>query len=92
MISHLVVECVKPKLRKQQGNDWISDKTWALVGQRTALQRVGKMSCTKGRWTKRLIWASLHDDRAARTKGVGDTIDSELEKGDVQEPFRLLKG
>jgi hypothetical protein len=41
MFSCLVVECIEPKLRKQYGNDWISDKTWALVGQRTALQRVG---------------------------------------------------
>jgi hypothetical protein len=36
--SHLVAECVKPELRKWHGNDWISDNTWALVGQRTALR------------------------------------------------------
>jgi hypothetical protein len=36
--SRLVAECIKPKLRKQQGNAWISDKTWALVGQRMALR------------------------------------------------------
>jgi hypothetical protein len=90
--SHLVAECVKPKLQKQQGNDWISNKTWALVGQPMALQQVGKMSPTEGRWTKRLIWASLHNDRAARTKGIGKMIEAELEKGDMQEAFCLLKG
>jgi hypothetical protein len=92
MFSRLVAECIKPKLHKRQGNDWISDKTWALVGQQTALQRVGKMLRTEGRWTKLLIWASLHDNRAARTKGIGKAIKAELEKGDVQEAFRLLKG
>jgi hypothetical protein len=65
--SCLVAECVKPKLCKWQGNDWISDKTWALVGQQTALWQVGKMSRTEGRWTKCLIWASLHNDRVACT-------------------------
>jgi hypothetical protein len=45
-----------------------------------------------GRQTKRLIWASLRDIRAAHTKGVGDAIEVELAKGDVQEAFRLLKG
>jgi hypothetical protein len=69
--SHLVTECVKPELRKRQGNDWISDKTWALVGRRTALRRVGKLSCTEGRQTKHLIWASLCDNRVARKKGFG---------------------
>jgi hypothetical protein len=49
--SRLVAECVKPKLCKQQGNDWISDKTWALVGQQTALRQVGKLSHTEGRRT-----------------------------------------
>ncbi len=51
MFSHLVAECIKPKLRKRQGNDWISDKTWALVRQRMALWQVRKMSCTEGRRT-----------------------------------------
>ncbi len=92
MFSHLVVKCIKPKLHTWQGNDWISGKTWALVGQRTALWRVGKMSCTEGRRTKLLIWASLYDDRAAHPKGNGKAIEAELEKGDVQEAFCLLKG
>jgi hypothetical protein len=92
MFSRLVAECVKPKLCKRQGNDWISNKTWALVGQRTALRQVGKMSRTEGRRMKRLIWASLRNNRAACTKGVSNMIKAELEKGDVQEAFCLLKG
>jgi hypothetical protein len=71
--SRLVAECVKPKLRKWHGNDWISDKTWALVGQWTALPRVGKLLRAR-RWTKRLIWASLRNNRAACTKGVSGMI------------------
>jgi hypothetical protein len=38
------------------------------------------------------MWASLHDNRAARTKGIGNAIEAELAKGDVQEAFHLLKG
>jgi hypothetical protein len=90
--SHLVAECLKSKLRKRHGNDWISDRTWALVGQRMALRRVGKVSRAEGRWTKCLTWASLRNNRAACTKGIGNAIEAELAKGDVQEAFRLLKG
>ncbi len=90
--SCLVAECLKPKLCKWHRNDWISDKLWALVGKRTALRQVRKLSHAEGRWTKRFIWASLHDNRAACTKGVGDMIEAELAKGDVQESFCLLKG
>ncbi len=51
------------------------------------------MSRTEGRWTKRLIWASLCNNRVARTKGISKTFEVELEeKGDVQEAFCLLKG
>jgi hypothetical protein len=45
---------------------------WALVGQQTALQWVGKLLPLEGRWTKHLIWASLLDDRAACTLGIGN--------------------
>jgi hypothetical protein len=41
---------------------------------------------------KLLIWASLRDNKAAHTKDVGDAIETELAKGEVQEAFRLLKG
>jgi hypothetical protein len=54
--------------------------------------QVGKLSHAEGRWTKRLIWASLYDDRVALMKGISDTIEAELAKGDVQEAFCLLKG
>jgi hypothetical protein len=92
MFSCLAAECIKHKLHKRQGNDWIADKTWALVGQQTALQGVGKLTRAEWRRTKPLIWASLHNDRMACTKGVGNTIEAELAKGDVQEAFCLLKG
>jgi hypothetical protein len=46
----------------------------------------------EGRWTKCLVWASLHNNRVARTKGIGKMNEAELEKGDVQEAFPLLKG
>jgi hypothetical protein len=41
---------------------------------------------------KRGIWNSLKDDRIARTKRVGQSIEAKLGGGDVQEAFRLLKG
>ncbi len=57
-----------------------------------ALWQVGKLLRAEGRWTNHLIWASIRNDRAACTKGLGNTIEAELVKGDVQEAFRLLKG
>ncbi len=74
MFSSLVVECIKPKLCKQHRNDWISNKTWALVGQQTALRRVGKLSRGEGRWTKCLIRACFREDRAACTLSIGQLI------------------
>jgi hypothetical protein len=68
--SCLVAECIKPELCKWKGNDWISDKTWALVGKRTALRQVGKLLPAEGRWTKRLIWSSLRNNRVARTRSL----------------------
>ncbi len=50
------------------------------------------MMHAEGRWTKHLIWASLCNNRVACTKGVGDTIEVELAKGDVQKAFCLVKG
>ncbi len=46
----------------------------------------------RGEMDKHLIWASLRDDKAARMKGICKAIEAELEKGDVKEGFRLLKG
>jgi hypothetical protein len=34
---------------------------------------------------KRLIWASLHNDWAARMKGICKAIEVKLEKRDVKE-------
>ncbi len=90
--SRLVAECIKLELHKWQGNDWISNNTWALVGQRTALRRVGKLLGAVGRQTKLVIRASLHNNRTACTKGVVNTIEAKLAKGDVQVAFCLLKG
>ncbi len=83
---------MKPELHKWPGNDWISDRTWALVGQRMALRRVGKLPRAEGRRSKHLIWASLCGDKRARTKGAGNAIEVELAKRGVQEAFCLLKG
>jgi len=57
-----------------------------------ALWQVGKMSYTEGRRMKHIIRDSLCNDRVAHTKGVGEAIEAELEKGDMQEAFSLLKG
>ncbi len=88
----LVAECIKTKLHKRQGSDWISDKTWALVGQQTVVWVVGQLSRAEGRRMTRLIWASLRNNRMACTKSISNTIEVELAKGDVQEAFRFLKG
>jgi hypothetical protein len=90
--SVVVTECIKPKLCKWHRSDWISDKTWAFVGQRTALQQVGKLSHGEGRWTKQLIWASLCNDSMACTLGVDHLIKAKLAYGDMQEAFPLLTG
>ena len=45
-----------------------------------------------GRQTKCLIWDSLPNDRVSHTKGIGDMIEADLAKGNLQEAFCLLKG
>jgi hypothetical protein len=56
------------------------------------LRRTGWLCRAGGRRMKRAIWHSLQTDHTARTKRVGESIEAELQGGDVQEAYRHLKG
>ena len=88
----LKLQCEKADPKRRQGNDWISNETWRLISHRTMLRRTGQLCQTGGRKMQRQIWAALRGDRAARTAQVGEAIEHELTRGDVQEAFRYLKG
>ena len=84
------VEIPKPRERKE--NEWVSERTWALIDHRAQLARRGQLSHRGGRALKRQIWASLRQDRQDRAARVGAIIEQELLGGNVQEAFRNLRG
>jgi hypothetical protein len=82
----------KPEPKRQQGNDWISDKMWNIISHRTMLHRTGRLCQTAACKMQWEIWTSLKTDCAARTAQVGAAIEAKLAGGDVQEAFQCLKG
>jgi hypothetical protein len=83
----LRLTCKKPEPKRRQGNNWISDETWAIISHRTMLRRTGRLCQTAVRTMQRKIWALLKTDRAAQTAQVGATIKAKLARGDIQEAF-----
>ena len=88
----LKVTCVESTTTKAQWRDWMHDKMWLLIRQRTSLRRAGWLRQSEGWRMQRAIHAALKRDRAARTAQVGKLIIAKLAKGNVHEAFRHLKG
>jgi hypothetical protein len=88
----LAAECIEPKKKRLPGKDWISEGTWKLIAKSASLLRSGKIRQAAARRMKREVQAALKADKSRLTAKVGESIVSELSKGNVQEAFRHLKG
>ena len=88
----LAAECVEPKMTRPPGKDWISKGTWRLITKRASLLRSGKIRQAAARWMKHKVHAASKADKSRLTAKVGERIVLELNKGNVQEAFRHLKG
>ncbi len=83
--------CKEDSLTQWKRNDWILDESWWLITHRAMLHRTSRLCQTGGRCLYHQISASLCNDRAERTKGVGTQIESNFAGGNVQEAFHHLK-
>ena len=87
----LRLTCEKPEPKRQQGNDWFSDKTWNIISHRTILCRTGRLCQTAAHKMQREIWTSLKTDHAARTAQVGAAIKAKLAGGTYRKPLDTLR-
>ena len=81
-----------PPPRTKAENAWSSDATWKLVDERAKLRKVGGLSGLGLRQYNRVVKKSLKQDRAQRAKDVGEVIERNLQKGNLKEAWRKLKG
>ena len=88
----LAAECVKPKTKRSPGKDWISERNWKLIAKRASLLRSGKLRQAAAWRMKCKIQAAIKADKSRLTTDMGESIMSELSKGNVQEAFRHLRG
>ncbi len=88
----LSVECVNPKPTRKPGKDWMSKAMWHLIAKRASLMRSGRIWQDTARRMKREIEAAIKAGKRKLTAKVGDSIVSEVAKGDIKEAFRHLKG
>ena len=88
----LAAECINPKLMQKPGKDWMSEATWHLIAKRASLMRSGRIWQDTARRMKREIEAAIKAGKRKLTAKVGDSIVSEVAKGDIKEAFRHLKG
>lgn len=71
---------------------WISDKTWKLVDQRSALGRSPTYTQKEHRRLSRAVKASLREDRKQRCASVGQEVESYLsDPKTVQEAWNRIR-
>ena len=66
--------------------------TWALIDQRAAMRRAGKLTQRMGRRAGRKIQASLKLDRIERARRCGEGIIAHLAAGEAKEVWCSLQG
>ncbi len=88
----LTAKCAKPKTTQPPGKDWISKGMWKLTAKHASLLRSGLIRQAAAWRMKREVQAALKANKSRLTAKVGESIVSELSKGNVQEAFRHLEG
>ncbi len=88
----LKATCEEPEAAKSHWRNWVSEGTWLLIKKCMSLQRAGRLHCFIGQCMQHAIHAVLKTDRTARTAQAGDSIVTDLAKGNVHEAFCHLKG
>jgi hypothetical protein len=73
-------------------NQWISDRTWALVDHRAMLKTWGSLQQRGGRNLSRRINASFQQDRMARAENAATEIEAQLNGGISREDGLLPSG
>ena len=72
-------------------NQWISDRTWALVDYRAMLKTRGSLQQRGERNLSRRINASFRQDRMARAENAAVEIETKLNGGDFKAGWTIAK-
>jgi hypothetical protein len=88
----LQATCNNPEAAKRHWHDWVSNKMWLLIKQCTSLCQAGRLCWCIGQRMQCTIYAALKVDHTARMVQVGESIVTNLAKGNVHEAFHHLKG
>jgi hypothetical protein len=81
----------KPTRQERKRRDWISEATWLLVDQRSALRRSPGYNQAEHRRLNRRVNASLKQDRKRRVEAAGHAIESLLGGQDAQGAWNRAK-
>ena len=79
----LAAKCVEPKTTRPPGKDWISKGTWKLITKRVSLLCSRKIRQAAVLWMKHKVQAALKANKSRLTTKVGNSIVSELSKGNI---------
>ena len=92
MFADLVAAVEEVPRRERKCNEWIHGGAWALVNQRSSLQKQGKLSMVEGRRLGRHIKALLQSDRDNRALQAGHTIMVHLGDKEERKALGALRG
>ncbi len=90
--KELRLNLIPPPVRERPANQWILDKTWAVIDKRATSRRQGHLTTHVARWMGRKIKAFLAVDHKQCTANATSTVKSHLSNGAVKEAWRTLKG
>jgi hypothetical protein len=79
------------RVERRARRAWISARTWNLVDQRSAVQKVVDHERASVRRLSRQIQQSFRTDRKERVARAGEAIETALTAGALQESWRLMQ-
>jgi hypothetical protein len=91
-IQRIGTKGAKPKPKRMLGKQWISEGIWPLIAKGALLLQSGFIWQDASRRMKGKIGVVVKADKCKLTTNVGNSIVTELAKGDIKEAFRHLKG
>jgi len=82
---------VPTRAERRARREWISQSTWKLVDERSALQKVVDHDRAHARRLTRRIRRAFQADRKQRAKAAGEAVAAALSAGEVKEAWKRLQ-
>ena len=79
------------RAERRARREWISEETWRLVDERSALRKVIGHDHAKARWLDRRVQQAFKADRKRQVEEAGKAIEAALSEGDLQGAWDRFK-